>query len=340
MSVPDVQAATRSSARSAAGPDLRSASAPPLPWLDAAALRRLVPPGAATDALEQALRDGLDPAGGPPRSVIDVAAGQLLLMPAATAAGVGVKVAAVAPDNPARGLARIQGLYLLLDPETLVPRALLDGVELTSIRTPAVSALAVRHLAGPGGRLVVFGTGPQGWGHVEAIAADRELTDVAVIGRDPERLRHLLHRCQAAGLPARQGGANDVARADIVVAATTARVPLFDASLVQPGACVVAVGSHEPEARELDGRLLGRATVVVEDVSTAMREAGDVILACAEGQLVPEQLVDVRSLVTSGVPRDERPRVFKSVGMAWQDLVVAQAAVAADRMTRRAEGVR
>ena len=89
---------------------------------------------------------------------------------------------------------------------------------------------------------------------------------------------------------------------------------------------MVAVGSHEPDARELDAPLLGRATVVVEDVATALREAGDVVLAIADGALAAADLVPMRDVVTGAVivPAD-RPLVFKSVGMSWQDLVVAEA---------------
>ena len=91
---------------------------------------------------------------------------------------------------------------------------------------------------------------------------------------------------------------------------------------------MIAVGSHEPDARELEAALLGRATVVVEDVATALREAGDVVLAIAEGALDASDVVPVRDVVTGAVtlPAD-RPVVFKSVGMSWQDLVVAEAVV-------------
>jgi ornithine cyclodeaminase len=121
------------------------------------------------------------------------------------------------------------------------------------------------------------------------------------------------------------GAPGDVADADLVVCATTARTPLFDGSLVRDTACVVAVGSHEPDARELDAGLLGRGTVVVEDRATALREAGDVVLAIAEGRLDDGALVGLAEVVAGaeGPSSAARPRIFKSVGMSWQDLVVA-----------------
>ena len=78
--------------------------------------------------------------------------------------------------------------------------------------------------------------------------------------------------------------------ADVVVCATTARTPLFDSTLLTDDVIVIAIGSHEPDARELDGALMGRAQVVVEDVATALRECGDVVLAIADGRsLAPKR---------------------------------------------------
>ena len=179
-----------------------------------------------------------------------------------------------------------------------------------------MSALAVRHLAPPGSapvRLVVFGRGPQGVAHVEAVAAVRAVGTTTVLGRD--------------ATPAQVAGA--VAAAHVVVCATTARHPLFDAGSVLPGAVVVAVGSHEPDAREVPTGLVARAHVVVETRGSALREAGDVVLAAAELGVPAAELVaaDLAELVAGRLTLDpERPRLFKSVGEAWEDLVVASAA--------------
>ncbi len=288
----------------------------------------LLPFSGAVDALEEALRAGLDPEGDPPRSSFSVGAGEILLMPSGWAGAAGVKLATVAPGNPERGLPRIHGVYALFDAATLEPAALIDGIALTSLRTAAVSALAVRRLARPDARrLVVFGTGPQAWSHVQALREVRPLERVDVFARDRERLTEFAARCRAAGVEADAPGAradDHIAEADLVCCCTTAREPLFDGGLVAPGATVVAVGSHEPEAREVDERLAGRATVVVEARSAALREAGDVIQAIERGALSADSLTTLAELCSGGatVP-DERPRLFKSTGMAWEDVVVA-----------------
>lgn len=274
----------------------------------------------AIDALRSSLLSGLDPGSCPPRSVIPVTNGQLLLMPAEWGAYIGVKVVSAAPANSLRGLPRIQGSYLLLDSETLSPLAVMDGIALTSVRTAAVSAVAADALAVPGAAtLLIFGTGPQARAHLEALRCIRPIRDVVVIGRDTDRARAF-----ADAVGGRVGTAREVAHADIVVCCTTARAPLFDGFLLSAWATVVAIGSHEPDAREVDETTVGRSTVVVETVSVALREAGDVIQAIRAGAIDPGALVDLAALVRGGHEIcAERPRLFKGVGMAWEDLVVA-----------------
>lgn len=291
--------------------------------LDAGAVTAALPMPTAIEAIRAALADGLDPSADPPRTVVPVEHGQLLLMPAQWGAYAGVKIATVAPANPAVGRPRIQGNYLLMDAATLTPVALLDGMALTAIRTAAVSAVATDHLAEPDAtHLVVFGSGPQASSHITAIRAVRPIDTVTVVGRDRARAEALATVC--AG---RVGSPEDVATADIVACCTTARTPLFDGTLLQPHATVVAVGSHEPDAAEVDATTVTRSTVVVEATATALREAGDIVAPVTAGLLDPATLIDLATLVRGSI-RPTGPRLFKSVGMAWEDLVLAARATA------------
>ncbi|MEU1804517.1 ornithine cyclodeaminase family protein [Streptomyces sp. NPDC019937] len=303
--------------------------------IDAAAIAAALPPHTAIRALQQALRDGLDPEADPPRGVVPVAHGQLLLMPAegrgARGRGyAGVKIATVAPDNPARGLPRIQGRYLLLDAETLTPLALLDGVALTNLRTAAAADL----LAPPdASRLVLFGGGPAAHSHLAALRAIRPITQVTVVGRTPERSRRLAGGFpDTTGIGLTAGQPEAVADADLIACCTTARTPLFDGTLLPPHATVMAVGSHEPGAREVDDHTVRHATVVVESRAAATREAGDLIQVIDRGLLDPAHLLPLADLVRAApAVAPGRPRLFKSVGMAWEDLVIAGAAYDAIR---------
>lgn len=312
------------------GPLARSSAG--IPQFSAQGTAGLLDPAAAADALAGVLRAGLDPETCPPRSSLAVpGGGELLLMPAAAGAYAGVKIAGVAPGNPARGLPRITGSYLLLDGPTLRPLALFDGAALTALRTPAVSALALRHLA-PAGRplrLLLFGSGPQAYGHLEAVLAIRRLAEVVVVARSPESGEKLAAHARDLGVPARPGVAAEVADADLVICCTTAREPLFDGRLIGPGATVVAVGSHEPDAREVDTALVRRAAVYVESRAAALREAGDLLVPEAEGAIGPGHISGtLADLVAGRMPgggTGSCPQLFKSVGMAWEDLAVAVA---------------
>jgi ornithine cyclodeaminase/alanine dehydrogenase-like protein (mu-crystallin family) len=248
----------------------------------------------AADALEHALRDGFDPETDVPRSSVPVGSGEMLVMPSIAGA---VKLVTVGGDP------RIQGVCIVFDPESLAPIAVVDGIALTNLRTAAVSALAARRLAPPDPRkLVIYGRGPQGEAHGSAL---RELfpslRDIEIVGR--------------SGTPALED-------ADIIVCATTAHSPIFDGTRVADHALVIAIGSHIPDATELDAPLMRRSQVIVESRTSAFREAGDVLLA---------GITDVSTLAEDIAPDLTRPRVFKSTGMAWEDAVVASAIVAASR---------
>ncbi len=173
-------------------------------------------------------------------------------------------------------------------------------------------------------RVALFGTGPQAYNHVAALAAVRELGRVDVIGRTPAKTEALVDRLVADGYDAHVSTAEDaVPVADLVQCCTSASEPLFDGSLIRDGAVVVAMGSHQPDVRELDASLVGRCTVYVEDVDTALREAGDVVMAIGEGALDTADLRTLRSLVVDGPVPTDGPMLYKTTGMGWEDLVVA-----------------
>lgn len=298
---------------------------PNIPWISAEEVYRRVSFADAVTAYHRDLRAGVDPSKDLPKHIDDVANGQVLLMPTQNSEYLGVKVVTVAPKNPDRGLERIQGHYLLFDAATLSPVAIMDGVALTTLRTPAVSAAAADLLAAETcEHLVIFGYGPQAWGHVEALRAIRAITRVTLVGRNQERAQVMADQITASGIPANVGTAEEVKDSNLIVCATTAREPIFDGSLVPDDACVIAVGSHEADARELDTGLIARSQVIVEDRGHVMIEGGDIVIPIKEGAITLDHVSPLRDLIIGDVAVNRsRPRVFKSSGMPWEDLVVA-----------------
>ena len=301
--------------------------------IGAEALRAALPMRAAIDALEAAFRDG-DPSGGPMRSSVETPSGSLLLMPAFDDAAVGVKLVTLTPENPGHALPLIHATYALFDGETQALRAILDGGELTALRTAAVSGLATRHLAREdASRLVIFGAGVQARSHLESMCAERPVTEVVVVSRTAGPAQELVGTARDRGLTASTGGPDAVADADLVCTCTTSEEPLFDGSILAPGAHVNAVGTHLPTARELDTETIRRARLVVESRDVALAEAGELVMALGEGAIGPEHvLADLAELVRGTPVRtaDDDVTVFKSVGMAFEDLAVARAVVGAE----------
>jgi ornithine cyclodeaminase/alanine dehydrogenase-like protein (mu-crystallin family) len=291
-------------------------------------LRVRLPMVAAIDALEEAFRT-LDPEAGPLRTEVETPRGSLLLMPAFGDAGVGVKLVTLTPSNPGRGHAYVQASYVLFDADTQSPVAILDGTALTALRTAAVSGLATRHLAREdAGRLVLFGAGVQARSHLEAMCAVRPVTELVVVSRSPGPAESLVEDGRERGLRARLGEPADVAEADLICTCTTSEMPVFEGSLLRPGVHVNAVGSHRPEARELDTETVRQGRVVVETRDVAVAEAGELAIPISEGAIEAGHVAADLAETTRGARVRRSPddvTVFKSVGVAFEDLVVARA---------------
>jgi ornithine cyclodeaminase len=291
---------------------------------DAERLRSVITPERAVEALRRRLVDDPPSDARAVRTRQGTAAGTLLLMPDESSTHVGVKIVSLVPGNPALGRPAVQGAYLLMDAATNSPLAVLDAAELTLVRTAAVSMLAVAHLHhAESPRVVVVGGGPQAVAHADAALRVLGASSVRAVVRSAAGAERCSAVARERGVDVVPAGAEALREADVIVCATSSQVPVLADADVRVDAVVVAIGVHEPGARELPGSLVGRSFVVVESRDAARAEAGDVVLAEAElgRALVAADLGElVRGAVR--VPVD-RPRVFKSVGEAWEDLAVA-----------------
>jgi ornithine cyclodeaminase len=229
-------------------------------------------------------------------------------------------------------------VYVLFDMRIGQPVALLDGAALTTLRTPMISALATDALARADARSVgVIGTGPQAVAHVRAMRVVRpDIDSVIVAGRTPEHVETVVDELLASGESATVGSYADAAACDIVCAATRSDTALFGVGDVRPGAHVNLVGAYRLDLREVAADLISAATVAVDDVAAAKAEAGDLHLAVEEGAWSWDRIAgDLTDLASGRLRRTTRDEItlFKSVGLAVQDLAIAQLAARAAGIT-------
>jgi len=232
----------------------------------------------------------------------------------------GAKLVTVCPSNAARGLDTHQAVIVMLNPETGMAEAILDGRYITEARTAAVSAVSARHLAREDARILgILGSGVQARSHYEALTLVRQFTEVRAWSPNPDRLRQFATETGARAMP----NAEAVVRgADVVVAATASPTPVIQSEWVSDGAHVIAVGACIPTQRELDPALVQRARLIVDSRAAALREAGDVVMGIAEGRWTATHIAaELGELPTRKNNREIT--VFKSLGLAVEDIYAA-----------------
>jgi ornithine cyclodeaminase/alanine dehydrogenase-like protein (mu-crystallin family) len=284
-------------------------------------------------ALEAAFRrDWRRTAKMPNRMHIDLAEGvTLLVMPCADPEllGAGMKVVTVRPEI-ASGEPRVQAVFFWFGHATGQLEATLQANHLTAVRTAGLSAVATRALARPDARVLgIFGTGVQAWSHLRMVALVRNFGRFLVCGSSPARSRSFAARAgHAFGVEVDPVDAATCAReADVLCACTTSTTPLFDGRLVRAGAHLNLVGAFQPGAREVDEAVMGRARIVVDTLEGALAEAGDLLIPLRRGEIARDAIADLHEVLSGKKPgRDsaEQVTVFKSVGCAYEDLVLAK----------------
>ncbi|MDH5504174.1 MAG: ornithine cyclodeaminase family protein [Acidimicrobiia bacterium] len=280
----------------------------------------------AIDALDRAFAAGFPEL--PVRTVHPIDTGQLLLMPAWSDLGIGVKLITYSPDNAAQTLPTVQGVYVLFEPQSARPVAMLDGSAITELRTAAVSAVATRHLSPPAAsRLRLYGTGVQGRSHVRAMQAVRPIEVIHIVSGHQENAVALASQLRGEGFDAFAVDPDGLIDADIICLTTTSPAPVIRASQLPTDVHINAIGAFQPHTRETDTQTVVSSSVYVEDRAAAMDEAGDLIIPEADGAWSRMEITADLHEVTSGFapPRSGRT-LFKGVGLPYEDLVIAAAA--------------
>jgi thiomorpholine-carboxylate dehydrogenase len=266
----------------------------------------------------------------PLRTVMRVSsdAGWFALMPAAyqdvTGSGViGAKLVTFFPGNAALGKHTHHAMIQLFRAETGEPLAVMDGRLITEMRTAATSAIAVDLLAAPQAKvLAILGSGVQARSHLRALNGVRDFSEVRVWSRTAENARKF-----SAETGALQAGAVEEAvnGADIVLTLTSSVEPVLCGRWLKREALVCAVGAVTPDRRELDDEAM-RGCVVVESREAGEKEPGDILHS---GAKIAAELGELLNGAT--FDRGDLPVVFKSVGIAIEDIAAAK--LVYERMT-------
>jgi ornithine cyclodeaminase/alanine dehydrogenase-like protein (mu-crystallin family) len=253
----------------------------------------------------------------PVRTVMSVTghSGWFAVMPAVYGGVMGAKMVTFYPGNVALEKHTHMAMIQLFRSDTGEPLAVMDGRLITEMRTAAVSAVAVDLLALPdAGVLGILGSGVQARSHVRALSQVRRFREIRVWSRTEENARRFADEVGARVTTAE--GA--VSGADVVLTLTSSPVPILQGRWLKKSAVVCAVGAVTADRRELDDEAM-RGAVVVESREAAMKEPGDILLAKAQVSAEIGELLDWGVIETSG-----RPVVFKSVGIAIEDIAAAK----------------
>ena len=270
----------------------------------------------------------------PARNFVQVANdNQLLIMPAASTEIVGTKILTLFPTNTSSDIPVIQGVIVLFDRNTGSPLATIDAASVTAIRTAAASAAATEALAQQNAKsLAIIGSGAQAKSHIEAMMQVRAIETIRIYSRNSNSASQLAKETRALfGIECdvETSPQNAAAGAEIICTVTSSRDPVIYAEWLAPGCHLNLVGAHSPDMREVDTATIQRASVFLEDTEMALKEAGDIAIPIAEGELKLDQIKGDIAEVYLGnkIGRSSRSEItlYKSLGNAIQDITAAHA---------------
>ncbi|RPI19750.1 MAG: ornithine cyclodeaminase family protein [Ignavibacteriae bacterium] len=243
------------------------------------------------------------------------------------------KVVTVYKNNPAKyNIPTTIGKLLLQNPETGEVICIMDAGYLTAVRTGAASGVATKYLAKKGDNLTagIFGAGVQAKMQLWAIAHARKITKAYIYDLNFAALDKFVNE-MSTKLDMEMiiaSSVDDVLNTDIICTATSSSVPLFDGNKVKPGTHINGIGSHTPNARELDEAIIKRSKFIGDSKTACLSEAGDIMIPIKDGVINESHFyAELGEIITCKKPgrvNDEEITLFKSNGLAIQDAAAAK----------------
>lgn len=270
----------------------------------------------------------------PLRYVTSMAGGALNLMlkPAAVDSlnRAAIKIITQKEMGAVRGIPAIVGIVLVLDTETGEILSIMDGEYLTALRTGAASGLATKYFAREDAETVaIFGCGTQGKTQLEAVAAIRNIKKAWVFDKFKASAESFISEMQnKLNIDIQISESNTVLKeCDVICTATNAEAPLFLKDDLREGVHINAIGSYRPNMQELDPHILKHAKIFVDQKEACLAETGDLIKPINAGLFSDNHIHgDIGEFALKeieGRTSETEITVFKSVGVAIQDFVVA-----------------
>jgi len=264
--------------------------------------------------------------------------GMMLMMPAYVNGEIdamGQKVVTSYPDNPqSHNLPTILATIQLLDPKTGTCLAMMDGTSITAMRTGAASAVATKYLAKKASsRVAILGAGVQAETQLIALSKVRDISTAKVFDLSTDRKKSYCRKMSSAlefDVQPAESPEEASRNSDIIVCASTSKTPLLDRKWLAPGTHINAIGSHAPNAREVDSATILSSKLVVDSREAVLKEAGDIITPIKEGIITASHIwAELGEIVIgrkAGRTADQEITLFKSVGLAFQDISTADLA--------------
>lgn len=263
---------------------------------------------------------------------IDEHNGNMLFMPAYIKGSefLGNKIVSIYPDNPSNEKKTIYSVLILNDAKTGEPVALMDGEQITAYRTGAVTGVAAKYLSSKDADTVsIWGAGIQAEQQLEAICAVRDIKRIFVFDINKQNRDQFVEKMKLR-LDIEVVGTDEedaaVIQSDILITATTSSKPVIKSKKLKPGTFISAVGGSTQQKQEIPEHILKASTIIVDGYSAAMSDAGDIIIPMRKGVITRDDIKgELGEVITGKVKRKSKDEVilFKSVGLAIQDMIVA-----------------